>query len=99
MHFCDISVFDLQSLAYLMEKGLNTEGLFRVPGSTPVVNKYKGIFDAGTCTSIDLLLQLSLVPLPGDGYKIDFLDEELGDEMTADNIASLLKRTFLKRMY
>jgi len=58
-----------------MEKGLNTEGLFRVPGSAPVVNKYKALFDTG------------------EGFKIDFLDEELGEEMTSDNIASLLKCT------
>jgi hypothetical protein len=41
-----------KSLAFLMEKGLNTEGLFRVPGSSGVVNKYKGLFDAGSPPSI-----------------------------------------------
>lgn len=36
-----------KSLAFLMEKGLNTEGLFRVPGSTPVIKKYRALFDEG----------------------------------------------------
>lgn len=92
-----------KSLAFLMEKGLNTEGLFRVPGSTPVINKYRALFDDGALEifllfapyahSSFLYVLINYHYCVGKGGSIDFLDEELGEDMTSDNIASLLKRT------
>eukprot|EP01128_Nolandella_sp_AFSM9_P004967 TRINITY_DN2347_c0_g1_i1.p1 TRINITY_DN2347_c0_g1~~TRINITY_DN2347_c0_g1_i1.p1 ORF type:complete len:962 (+),score=247.74 TRINITY_DN2347_c0_g1_i1:25-2886(+) len=44
-----------KSIGFLMETGLNAEGLFRVPGSTLVVNFYKDMFNSGKAIEVDFM--------------------------------------------